>query len=148
MTRCVPLLLLAGCANLYGPGEVAWLPGQDIANIVVWRDGLGRTDSAPAVKWVRGDELNCTFPGGARGFRLFGIPHCLRGYTPDAGDGWEVSVAIGDDEVVADTQVAHEFMHASLLRDGRDQDKGHRGLVWQPGELVEQMEERLMEASQ
>lgn len=44
-------------------------------------------------------------------------------------------------------QVAHEYQHAAFLRDGHDQDKGHRGLVWQPGELVEQLEQRLMEAS-
>lgn len=147
MRLCL-LLAIAGCANLYGPGEVAWLPGQELANSVVWRDGLERTDLAPVVLWVRGDALDCTFAWGARGFTLFAIHGCLRGYTPDAGDGWQVSVAIGDGEAVADTAVAHEMYHASLLRDGHDQDKGHRGVAWQPGELVEQLEERLMEASQ
>lgn len=148
MTRVMLALLVAGCANLYGPGEVAWLPGQDLANIVVWRDGLERTDPAPAVAWVRGDELDCALPGsGWRGFRLAGMPGCYTGYTADQNGGWGVSVAINPGQEVADTQVAHEMVHASLLRDGHSQDKGHAGVVWQRGELVEQLEERLMEAS-
>lgn len=137
-------LAASGCANLYGPGEVAELTGQSEANRIVWLDGLDRHDFAPVVAWVRGAQLDCTFPGGAKGFHLVGLG-CLTGYTPDQGDGLTISVAIEPWQTVADTQIAHEMVHAALLRDTGNQDKGHRGVAWQRGELVEQLEARLLE---
>ena len=148
MQRLAPalFLLLSGCAP-FSVGPLLPLPtpvreGQESAVWIVWHT-YGREDLPPTVRWVEGASLNCTAETGRPGWQT--PVGCREGFTWTAGN---VSVAWRPDDFFATTALAHEMMHASLIRRfgllGGDPD--HRRPEWLPGGLKDQAVGRLIEA--
>lgn len=120
-------ILLVGCGM---PGEVFEIPGQVEATRMIWNESYGRTDAPPAVKWVTGDELDCTLNDGRRGFSVwYAAQDCMDGGT--AFDD-ETSVAYygPGDEKRAFSVVAHEAWHVIGIRAGH-RDTKHLAPAWQ-----------------
>lgn len=116
-------LVLSGCAHVVG--TVVPRVGQEQAVWIVWREAYGRTDRPPKVIWMEGSDLDCTDPqSGKLGFTIVDIDtttgeapvRCREGFT------WgptEVLIAWhGTELTFAETPLAHEFLHALLLRQG------------------------------
>lgn len=137
------------------PGRVVDKPGLIDAQVLIWRGAFGRTDASPLVYVVEGDALTCSSDvNGTPGFDCPTVG-CRQGCT---GSPWAVHVAYGSPWSA--TTLAHEDMHALLIRDGLAAllekprtfeammaigDGKHAGPEWQPGGKVDQANQLLRE---
>jgi hypothetical protein len=114
-------VFLSSCASTTTAQRV----GQEQAVWIVWHDVYGRQDRPPLVRWVEGDALDCINPKNQRpGFTIVDADlttgespiRCRGGLT---WSPFEVRIAwVGDEVSIAETTLAHEFLHAKLLRLG------------------------------
>jgi hypothetical protein len=126
-------LLLCSCASL-GTSVVPVTDGQEQAVFIAWQS-YGRSDMPPLVRWKSGKQLTCDdTKSGKRGFYIpktsadlpqnqsklpWPIPdfeiECKEGFT------WsplEILVAWHGEISFSETALAHELLHAALLRKG------------------------------
>jgi hypothetical protein len=133
----VLVAVLAGAAcgpNLPGPmpptpapEQFAIKPGQEQAVRLVWNGTYGRSDRAPAVRWIEGDKLTCTDPNSEK--PGFPTPSgCREGMTALP---MEVSVAWTGQATFSGTTLAHELLHALQFRTGII-DPNHRTEGFRP----------------
>lgn len=104
-------LLLSSCATV---GSVVPRVGQEQAVHIIWVEVYGRTDRPPLVRWYTGDQLTCTDPDSGKPGIQMGA-ECREGWT------WspvEVLVSYHGETSLSETALAHEFLHALLLREG------------------------------
>lgn len=121
----VTVALLQGCAT-FGSSTVPPRVGQEQAVWVVWRF-YERYDIPPTIRWREGAQLTCEDPQShKRGFVIAtledpgfgadgGVLQCREGLT------WsplEVLVAWHGELSFSETALAHELLHAVLLRQG------------------------------
>lgn len=108
--------LLGGCAHF---GTLAPRTGQEQAVYIIWVEAYGRTDRPPLVRWIEGSALDCTDPqSGKAGFPQFteqGEATCREGLTMSP---LEVMVAWHGELSFSETALAHELLHAALIRRG------------------------------
>jgi hypothetical protein len=116
----VLLLWLTGCAA--GLGSFRPRVGQEQAVHVVWAEAFGRTDRPPLVRWLEGSALVCDcVEDGQRGFYIPAADEGKPQFQCRTGFTWsplEVLVAWHGEESFALTALAHELLHAALLREG------------------------------
>src|ERR1043165_8055397 len=137
MTRFIPVLLLSGCATIFGAREPnITLPHQQEAIAMIWKS-YGRTDTPPAVVWRTGDGLNCTSPRGHLGFKALTTAGeaCVAGQTLSPAT---VEVAYVEGDRLGDTSLAHELLHARWLRDWVGDPNHKLPWLWGAGGMLEQ----------
>ncbi len=162
MRKAVAATLVALLAACFGacstvgkavPGKVVDRPGLADAQVLIWRTAYGRTDASPLVYVVEGEGLSCSSDvNGEPGFECPTVG-CRQGCT---GSPLAVHVAYG--QPWSATTLAHEDMHALLIRDGLAAllgqprtleglmqlgDRKHTGPEWQPGGLVDKANQAL-----
>lgn len=108
------IAVLGGCATAQTQPGLRTFPGQDEAVRLVWREVYGRLDSAPRIEWVHVEpETSCVQRGdGMLGF-LTAYGECVGGYTYSQTYVFSIEPIEGK---YSRTSVAHEFLHALLLR--------------------------------
>lgn len=130
------MCVLHGCATMGTPLPMGVRNGAEQAVHIVWAETYGRLDRPPLVRWVQGKALSCTDPASGRpGFLQAELGDdlteparavCHEGFT------WsptEVLVAYHDERSFSETALAHELMHALMLRQFQV-DPHHRGPEW------------------
>jgi hypothetical protein len=104
------------------------VPGQDQAEIIVWRSTYQSQQSPPAVIWIHKKDLNCDGGDAFYAYDNF----CVYGVYAEGGDA---EVALRGDGHISQTSYAHELLHAYLY-DTTGTPTNHETPEWQPGGLL------------
>lgn len=87
---------------------------------IAW-ESYGRSDIPPLIRWIRGSQLNCDKGKGFTAIDIDTTPDAKVGLKCYTGFTWsdrEILVAWHGEISFSETSLAHELLHAALLREG------------------------------
>lgn len=138
------LVVATGCGSqLRGSTEIK--PGQMDAERIAWTTVYGIDSAPPPVYWVEGNDLNCD-----DGFGWLDEDRkCVAGKTFDGEWGVQLGWFRDSDSFSGEigrpinglgVSMAHEFYHVIWG------DQGHHDPAWRPGGLVDQANQKIVDA--